>query len=62
MGLGVSEFWSMTFSEYWQLYDALFGKVKKPITSQELRQLESEWGNGNFRRASVKANRRNYGA
>lgn len=62
MGLSVKEFWGLTFAEYWFLYDALFGKMKKPLTVKEFKKLESEWKLGNFRRTSRTANSRNFPA
>lgn len=52
MGLSVSEFWRLTFREFWELHEAQFGKRKKPITANEVRNLEKAWINGNTRRVS----------
>jgi len=58
MGLTPQDFWKLTFSEFWEIHDALFGKQVKPMTVSEFKNLEGQWTNGDFRRTSNKPNRR----
>lgn len=42
-----SEFWKLTFAEFWALYDMKFGGIIPPLTKVELENLEDRWVNGN---------------
>lgn len=58
MGLSIQEFWGLTWSEYWQLHEGVFGKQVKPMTKTDLKNIERAWTNGDFRRTGSKSNRR----
>lgn len=36
----------MTFGEWWAIYNMVFGKTIKPLSSMELMSLEDEWARG----------------
>lgn len=55
LGLGPSEFWKLTFAEFWALYEPVTAKEVKPLTKVDLKNLEKAWTNGDFRRASSKS-------
>ena len=42
-----TEFWRLTFGEFWALYDMKFGGIIPPLTKIELETLENRWVNGN---------------
>jgi len=47
MGLRPLEFWELTFSEFWAIYDALFGEIEKEqFDRDEYEKLMRAW-NGN---------------
>lgn len=54
LGLRVSEFWSITFAEWYALYNAILGK-EKPMSSMDVHALEEAWVNGNTRGISSQA-------
>lgn len=47
LGLTPDSFWKLTFGEWWPLYNAVFGKMGKPMTSMEVASLEEAWARGN---------------
>lgn len=38
MGLSKSEFWRMTFPEFWAKYEVMFGKAKRTATKSWLKR------------------------
>lgn len=40
------DFWALTFGEFWPMYNAIMGKVIKPLAHDELESLESSWAGG----------------
>ena len=55
LGLQISEFWQLTFAEYWPLYNNVMGKTEKPMTEADVKALNEKWANGDFRRVSDKS-------
>lgn len=47
LGIRPSEFWQMTFGEFWPLYNAVTGNIVKPLSALDLEGLEERWINGN---------------
>lgn len=53
-----SEFWKLTFSEYYSLVNMASGKVDKSgrtlgaMTKEDVIKMEQDWANGNTRRIS----------
>lgn len=48
LSVSPSEFWSMTFYEYWALYEIVFGeKEKEKFDKEEYDRLMKGWLNGN---------------
>lgn len=50
LGLSVSEFWALTFAEWWPLYNVTTKGVAKPMDSRDLRKLNERFLRGQFRR------------
>jgi hypothetical protein len=40
------DFWKLTFAEYWPIYNALTGKIVKPLDELEVEELENLWVTG----------------
>jgi hypothetical protein len=38
-----SDFWGLTFAEFWPLYNAVTGATIKPLSEDELDDLEDAW-------------------
>lgn len=50
LGMRPNDFWQMTYGEFWPLYNAVTGNTIKPMTEDELENLEAAWtgeSNGN---------------
>lgn len=45
-----SDFWELTFGEWFPIYNAAIGKHERPMSSDEVKDLEELWINGNNRR------------
>jgi len=43
LNLSPTEFWKLTFAEFWPLHDSVMGKTVKPMTFEELEALEADW-------------------
>ena len=43
LGMRPTDFWSMTFGEFWPLYNSVMGHVIKPLSHDELESLEDAW-------------------
>jgi hypothetical protein len=52
LGIGVQEFWKMTFAEWWPLYNVGTKGMIKPLDSRDLRKLNERYVSGKFRRTS----------
>ena len=52
LGINPSEFWALTFAEFWPLYNAALGKTRKPMRLKDVKELEKVCANGNVRRTS----------
>lgn len=48
------DFWSLTFGEWHPIYNAVIGKTQRPMTSEEVKDLEEQWANGNTGRIDSK--------
>lgn len=44
------DFWELTFGEWYPIYNAVIGKTDKPMTKDDVKDLEEHWANGNTRR------------
>jgi hypothetical protein len=38
-----SDFWLLTFGEFWPLYNSIMGNTIKPLSADELAEMESAW-------------------
>lgn len=47
------DFWQLTFSEWFPIYNAAIGR-ERPMSKAELLNLEEQWANGNTRRTDSK--------
>ena len=49
LGLRPTDFWQLTFGEFWPMYNAIVGKTIQPLSEMELENLEDSWTgkNGN---------------
>jgi hypothetical protein len=45
LNLSPTDFWKLTFGEYWAIYNAVFGR-EKPMSSFDVKKLEEQWING----------------
>jgi hypothetical protein len=55
-----TEFWNMTFADFWAIFDFIFEPVEKEkFDVAEYERLEREWLSGNVRRTSHTTNSRN---
>jgi hypothetical protein len=48
LGLGIlkiapSEFWNLTFSEFWPIYNAHFPEQDQPMTLNDYRHMKKTW-------------------
>jgi len=41
-----TEFWQLTWAEFWPLYNAKMGNTVKAMSKDDLKGLEEEWGRG----------------
>lgn len=41
------DFWQLTFGEWYPIYNAVIGKTEKPMTLDDVKDLEELWANGN---------------
>ena len=49
-----NDFWDLTFGEWFPIYNAVIGKTDKPMTVENVKDLEEQWANGNTRRTDSK--------
>ncbi len=43
LNLKPSDFWQLTFAEFWPMYNHVMGKVSKPMTKRDVESLEEQW-------------------
>lgn len=58
LNLSLNEFWSLTFAEFWPLYNKVVGKTEKKMTKRDYKKLNEAFINGNTRGISSQSGSR----
>lgn len=43
MNLKPSDFWQLTFGEFWPIFNAITGQVIRPLSLMEMESLDERW-------------------